>query len=71
MSPFLANKGYDPPFDLTPTSVSQPSFPHPEAKSLVSILSELHEFLRSQIAAANKASKVAYDRKHTEAPPFE
>ncbi|KAE8206768.1 hypothetical protein CF327_g7494, partial [Tilletia walkeri] len=70
VSPFFANKGFDPSFVIMPNTVADTPAAHPQANDLVARLGELHQHLRGQIAEANEASKTAYDRKHLEAPDF-
>ncbi|KAE8247514.1 hypothetical protein A4X03_0g7031, partial [Tilletia caries] len=70
VSPFFANKGFNPSFDITPTTAADNPAAHPQANDLVTLLGHLHQHLRDQIAEANETSKTAYDRKHLQAPVF-
>ncbi|CAD6962302.1 unnamed protein product, partial [Tilletia controversa] len=72
-TPFFANKGYHPSFDLkAPTAevVGHDNPYHPLATSVVKQLSSVHSFCAEQISLTNERSSRAYDTKHMPPPDF-
>lgn len=65
VSPFFANKGYNPRFDVSVGHVS--SF---AAESMATTLSELHVHLREQIGVAIKQYTQATESRRLPIPPF-
>lgn len=70
VSPFFANKGFNPAFDISPHRATESPAAHPDANGLAERLADLHVHLQDQINEANEASQTAYDRRHMEAPSF-
>ena len=67
VSPFFANKGYNPRSTFGPSDTLVNS---PTAHSFTVDLSKLHKFLQGEIKKANKASAEAFDKHRTEIPNF-
>jgi hypothetical protein len=67
VSPFFANKGYNPRDNFTP---SDTTINAPFADVYTAKLDELHSFLQQEIAKANEASAKAFDRKRSDIPSY-
>ena len=72
-TPFVANKGFHPLFDLAPrqesnTGTDNPH--HPLASELIDTLSLTHQELVKHITHANETSARAYNKTHMEPPTF-
>ena len=67
ISPFFANKGYNPRLDFSPVPVVTNS---PTAEKYVAQLADLHSMLREEIKLANERSAKHYDVHHMQAPSF-
>ena len=67
VSPFFANKGYNPRSTFTPSDIITNS---PIAETYSANLGGLHSFLRQEIAKANEASAKAFDKERAELPSF-
>ena len=67
VSPFFANKGYNPRSTFGPSDSPVNS---PTAHSFTVDLSKLHEFLQDEIKKANEASAQAFDRNRSDNPNF-
>ena len=67
VSPFFANKGYNPRSTFTPSEVNTNS---PLAETYSANLDQLHSFLRQEIAKANEASARSFDTKRSDLPSF-
>lgn len=68
VSPFMANKGYNP---RTTTSIQPVNTPHPSAYAYTADLTALHSFLQQEIIKANQTAAIHYDKRHQPAPTFD
>lgn len=68
MSPFFANKGYNPQLSIKEFSSANKS---PEACDVSTALRKLHEYLRDEVRKANETSAEKYNKSRSPMPTFE